>query len=296
MAAPGAKETFREMAQDGVDISSPAALPTGGWGIRGFLSAIWTKIFNAIESNNAFAVNIQDQHSPTFDDLFAMEISSFTISADTTAATPTTVPNTFTATAGHGIVTTDEIILLDVAQNKSFSSIVTNVSVDEITVAKPLDISYLADSTLGRIVTTNMAVDGSVTPKIFSARAGTTELDTTRVIITMISGTSMDDSKFGGISALTNGFAFRILNGFIKTIFNFQTNQDIKQFCYDVNYSDKAPAGSYGLSARISFAGQDKHGVTLRIGEDDYLQWIVQDDQTGQDSIRVSLMGHEVTD
>jgi len=249
-----------------------------------------------LESNGAVPVNIQDQHSPTVDALFAQAISNFTISADTTAATPTTVPNTFTATAGHGIVATDEIILLDVAQNRSFSSIVTNVATNEITTAKPLDDTYAAATTLGRIVTTNMNVDGSVTPQIFSARAGTVELDITRVIITMIASTSMDDAKFGGIPALTNGFAFRILNGFSKTIFNFQTNQDIKQFCYDVDYSDKAPAGSYGFSARISFAGQDKHGVTLRIGENDYLQWLVQDNLTAMDSVKVSLMGHEVTD
>jgi hypothetical protein len=187
-------------------------------------------------------------------------------------------------------------LLLDVVNNRSFSSPVINVAGDVITVAKPLDAAYPAATTLGRIVTTNMAVDGSVTPQIFSARAGTVELDIVRVIITMISSTSMDDSKFGGIAALDSGLAFRILNGFSKTIFNFQTNQDIKQFCYDVDYSSKAPAGSYGFSARITFGGQSKHGVTLRIGADDYLQWIVQEDLTGLDSLKVSLMGHEVTD
>lgn len=31
-------------AQDGTDISSPTAMPTGGAGIRGWLSAIWTKL------------------------------------------------------------------------------------------------------------------------------------------------------------------------------------------------------------------------------------------------------------
>jgi hypothetical protein len=249
-----------------------------------------------LEKNGAMPVNIQDQTSPPIDDYFLQSISNFTIASDTTVATPTTVPNTFTATAGHGIVATDEILLLDTAQNRSFFATVLNVAVNVITVDRPLDESYAAATTLGRIVTCEMAVDGSVTPQIFSARAGTTELDITRIIITIISSTSMDDSRFGGITALTNGFAFRILNSFKKTIFNFHSNNDIKQFCFDVNYSDKAPAGFYGLTARITFGGQDKHGVVLRIGSDDYLQWIVQDDLTGLDSVKVSLQGHEVTD
>jgi len=239
---------------------------------------------------------IQDQHSPPIDNLFAEELDSFTLSADTIAATPVTLPNQFVATTGHGIIITDEIFLLDVLKNRSFYAIVIDVAGDAITIDRSLDLSYSAASTLGRIVNTNMAVDGSVTPRIFSARAGIIELDITRVIITMLSSSSMDDSRFGSLVALSNGLSFRLLNSFKKTIFNFKSNQEIKQFCYDVDYSDKAPSGQFGLSARITFAGQDKHGVTLRIGQDDYLQWIIQDNLEGLDALRIALMGHEVTD
>jgi len=249
-----------------------------------------------LELNGAMPVNIQDQTTPPVDDYFLQSIGNFTISSDTVAATPTTVPKTFEANSGHGIIVTDEILLLDVAQNKNFYSNVTSVSINTIVVDKPMDETFASDTTLGRIVTSEMAVDGSSTPQIFTARAGTTELDITRAIITMQSGSSMDDSRFGSLTALSNGFSFRILNGFKKTIFNFHSNQDIKQFCYDVDYSDRAPAGFFGLSARISFGGQDKHGVTLRIGPNDWLQWIVQDDLTDMDSIKVALEGHEVTD
>lgn len=40
MAEPGSNETVREMSQDGADITGAASL-TGGWGIRGWLSAIF---------------------------------------------------------------------------------------------------------------------------------------------------------------------------------------------------------------------------------------------------------------
>jgi len=44
MALPGSTETTRQMAQDGADISSPYAMPSGGWGIRGWLSAMFTRM------------------------------------------------------------------------------------------------------------------------------------------------------------------------------------------------------------------------------------------------------------
>jgi len=44
MVAPGGNETFRQMAQDGADISSPFSMPSGGWGIRGWLSSIFTRM------------------------------------------------------------------------------------------------------------------------------------------------------------------------------------------------------------------------------------------------------------
>jgi hypothetical protein len=209
-------------------------------------------------------------------------------------STITTLVYSFAATTGHGIVPLDEIILLDPTQDRSFLAIVTNTVGDVITVDRPIDHNFATAVTLGRIVTTNMAVDGSVTPQVFSARAGSVELDFTRFIIKMLSGTSMDDGRFGSIPPLTNGFVFRIVNSFQKTIFNFKTNGEIGNFCFDVRYADKAPAGQYGLSARITFGGQSKHGVVLRIGTNDVLQWIVQDDLTGLDTLQVVGQGHEV--
>jgi len=45
MAISGSTETVRQMAQDGADISSPQTMPDGGWGVRGWLSAIYKKMF-----------------------------------------------------------------------------------------------------------------------------------------------------------------------------------------------------------------------------------------------------------
>jgi hypothetical protein len=247
-------------------------------------------------TNGGLDVNIQDQHTPALDSLFAQSVpgGNFTLAADTIASTVTTLVYTFTATAGHGIIIGDEIILLDVIGSRSFYAEVMNVAVDVITVDRPIDHVFLAASTLGRRVTTEMAVDGSVTPQIFSIRAGDIPLDATRFMITMTSASAMDDSKFGSLAKLSRGLVLRIVNSFQKTMLCFKSNQEIKQFCFDLAYADKSPAGENGLSARLSYGGQDKHGVTLRISTGDVIQWIVQDDLTGLLSMKISAQGHEV--
>jgi len=252
-----------------------------------------------VEANGGMPINIQDQTSKPIDAYFARSLSNFTLSADTgvSGIAVGTFVYTFTATAGHGISATDEILLLDVALDRSFFAVVTNVATNVITVDRPIDHDFtVAVTTLGRVVSTQMNVNGSVTPIVFSARAGVNEIDFTRFIIRMLDSTSMDDGKFGGITALTNGLVFRIVNSFQKTIFNFRTNGEIANFCFDTKYADRAPGGQYGFSGRITFAGPSKHGVTLRIGTDDVLQWVVQDDLTGLDVLQVVGQGHEVTD
>jgi hypothetical protein len=199
---------------------------------------------------------------------------------------------TLVAAVGHGINIDDEILLLDTEANKSFFAEVKNVAVNTITVDRPIDHAFPSATSLGRIVTTQMAVDGSVTPQIFSIRSGAIPTDITRCILTMLDASAMDDGKFGGIPALDRGLVFRIVNAFQKTIFCFKSNGEIKQFCYDVSYSSAAPAGQFGLAARITFAGQDKHGVALQIKDDDVVQWVVQDDLTGLVSLKSSGEGH----
>lgn len=245
-----------------------------------------------MEPNGGIPVNVQDLTTQPVDDYFGQSLSSFTLSADTGVSGVTTFVYTFTATAGHGIIANDYIGLFDVAANRSFFATVLNVAVNTITVDRPIDHDFLAATAVGRIVTIEMAVNGSGTPQIFSLNAGAVPVDITRMLIQMLDSTDMDEGKFGGQPALTRGLVFRIVNNWQKTVFCFKTNGEIRQFCYDVTYADKAPAGQYGLGARITFAGQEKHGVALRVQDTDVLQWVVQDDLTGLDSLKIAAEGH----
>jgi len=238
--------------------------------------------------------NIQDQTTPLLDSYFLKELSSFTISVDTFASTATVLSYSFTATAGHGIIVGNEILLLDVAADRSFYSTVMGVATNVITIDRPIDYVFASATTLGRITSSEMAVNGSVTEQIFTVRAGTVPFDVTRVILQMTHASGGDDGKFGGIAAVTRGLVMRVVDGVSKTIFNWKTNGDIKNFCFDLAYSDKAAGGENGTGARITFGGQSKHGVVIRLSDTDKLQFIVQDDLTGLTSLKIVAQGHEV--
>jgi len=254
-------------------------------------------IANPLSGGGGVEVSVQDQTTAPINSLFAQSVGTFSLAADTVASGLTTLEYAFTAATGHGITVTvpkTEILLLDVVGDRSFYAEVIDVVGDVITVDRPIDHVFPLAATLGRIVTTQMAVDGSVTPQIFTIRAGQLKADHAQFIISMLSSSAMDDGKFGSLPALPRGLVFRILNSYQKTIFCFKTNGEISQFCHDTRYSDKAPAGAYGFNADITFGGQENRGVVLRLGANDVLQWIVQDTLQDMDSLKIAAIGHEV--
>lgn len=251
-------------------------------------------IVSPLESNGAIPVNVLDQTTTPLDALFSQAISNFSLASDSGVSTVTTLVYDFTAAGGHGISPGNEILLLDTAADRALQCVALGVVGDTITIDRPIDHDFVVATTLGRIIITNMAVDGSITPQIFSVRAGSIPSDYVRFILAATNNTAMDYSKFAGLSSLTRGVVFRIVNSYQKTVFNFKTDADIGQFAYDIKYADKAPAGEFGLAARFTFGGQEKHGVVLRIFDNDVLQWVVQDDLTSLITLRVAAEGHEI--
>ena len=53
------------VAQDGTDITTPTAMPAGGVGIRGWLSAIWTKLNGSLAVTNAGTFAVQTPKAAT---------------------------------------------------------------------------------------------------------------------------------------------------------------------------------------------------------------------------------------
>jgi hypothetical protein len=142
-----------------------------------------------------------------------------------------------------------------------------------------------------------MAVDGSSAPVTFRVGPiGTViEFDITRITGYLQDGSAMDDSLFGGITALTKGCVFRLSNGEKTNMWNAKSNGDLALLTgIDFTYTDSAPSGSFGARFRISYSGQDKHGVTLRMEVGETLDFIIQDDLTGLEVFNLMATGHAV--
>ena len=234
--------------------------------------------------------NIDNDTEP-IDIPFAQNLGTFILSTDTVASglTVDTLNYTFTANSGHGLVASDEILLI--STDRSFYAVVITAGATQIVVDRPIDFIYPAGIALE--INTNMAVDGSITPVIFKAQAGLTPNFIRRVIVTMTDNASMDDTTFGGIPALSNGLVMRFVNSFQKTIFNFKNNGDFAQWAYDLAYSDKRPAGDYGVRSRITFGGLEKHGVVLELSGNDEVQFVVQDDLTDLETVYITAQGNK---
>lgn len=248
-----------------------------------------TKAFNPLAES--VDVNIQDQISDPVEALFVQELGTAAI------ASPVSVDDkVVNVEAGHSIVAGN---ILNIREGGNFTQLeVVSVSVNAITVDSPLDKNYSVNASV-IVGNKNMNVDGSVTPVVFCIKAPPDKkYDITRFTFAGTDDTAMDDSKFCGISALTNGLAFRKCNGAIKNLLNIKTNGDWALAAYDREYPEKVPAGVYAISVRKTYAGQEKSGVALRMdgSKDENLSFVIQDDLTGITSIYAKAHGHEVID
>ena len=120
---------------------------------------------------------------------------------------------------------------------------------------------------------------------------GSERFQITRILTTMLDSSAMDDGKFGGLAELTNGVIIRVCNdGVIRTLTHWRSNADLKDDMYDVTYSDKAPAGQFGLSSRWTFT-KGEFVVDLDGATGDYFEILIQDDLTDLDDFEVKAQG-----
>jgi len=180
---------------------------------------------------------------------------------------------------------------------RAYQAQVLSINVNELTMDTPIDCSCSLDAII-ESRTINLAVDGSVSPVVadFAPPPGAV-VDINVIGFFMLDEDDMDDGTFGGIPELTKGVVLRKRldsSGYI-TIFNAKTNGDLSKRAV-MNYTDKAPAGQYGLRASKYMNGQGGNGVAIRLdgGKDESLQLIIQDDLTGLISFTAVARGHIV--
>jgi hypothetical protein len=164
-----------------------------------------------------------------------------------------------------------------------------------LTLDRPLGFDYTTAATVYEVLT-NMAVNGTLaSPEIFEIDPPPgTVWQFTRVMLSITDQTAMDDAKFGGITALTNGVSLRATTEAGRTVIfaNWKSNADMKLDMYDVDYSTKAPSGFFGLNGRWTFT---KAEVVAELDGDaspiQKLEVLIQDNLTDLDTFYMRGQG-----
>lgn len=253
-------------------------------------------IISPLESNGAIPINIQDQYTRPF----AVKVNQ--ILNPNISLTDQTIVNSYdlNVTAGHGLTAGDEITILE--QNgmaRLWYGEIQAVNGNTITMDSPSPNNFTVAKTIIFEYSPNLNVDGSVTAQEFGITNFFDEpIDITRVIFHCTDTTAMDDGKFCGGNALDRGIVFRkhLLTGEHINYWIAKHNGDFRLLAYDVAYHDKAPAGNTGMAVRLTYGGQSKHGVVIRLEAGERIEILVQDDLTGLTDADFVLEGHFTQD
>jgi len=241
-------------------------------------------------------VTIQDGTSP----LYVVKASNVVAETDTTTlgALDDYVIN---VTSAASFVVGQYLTIYNVAENRVFFSNILAINTLAITLDSPLDFAFPIGS-LVSVGSTNLNVDGSVTPQIFGIRNPTgadipLAVDITRLMFACLTSSTADLSMFGDIvGGLTRGLVVRMTNGVYRNVFNAKTNGALKNIMHDFDIQVTSGAQQDGFTGRFTFGGQNKMGAVIRLGQDEDLQFIVQDDLTSLSNFQIIAEGSEVTD
>jgi hypothetical protein len=241
-------------------------------------------------------VNIQDQTSK-------VKIQPFKNITNTTTLSIEAVPDEITITVASpaGFEIGKNLSIYCLGADTCYNATITNVAGNVVTLDTPLDFPYsVADATIA-VGSIDLNIDGSSTSQIYSVRDGDPGIisayDITRLMLTMETTLLPEFPMWGDIAAgLTNGLVLRKVygDGTYQNIGNVKSNSELANFCYDMEIIEAAKFGINGVRARVTFAGQEKMGVTIRLNEGEDLQIIVQDNLSTLLNFRVTAQGHKV--
>jgi len=247
----------------------------------------------AIESiEGSLDVHLEDVHKRPVNQIMFKKTGTQTTPTAIVAAEATT----FTLTSATGFSVGSKLHFEDTDLTSTVIYEITGLSGAVVTLDMPLDVALTATATVLE-VDINMAVNGSlVTPLVFEIEPHTGETwHIQRLIFSMTHSSSGDDSRFGNLTALSNGCVLRInTSSGITNILNWKTNADMSLAMYDVSYTDKSGGGSFGTRGRFSV--KSATGAVFVIDGDagDTLEFLIQDDLTSLNNFNIMTQSHLV--
>ena len=238
-------------------------------------------IISPIETNTrgskGLAVFIQDQTTDPLDLFFLQKkVEGLTLGANTVVG-----ERTLTLSAGHGLTTANSAgHIIDLTRSPDgdfYRGEILTITGDVVEVAPPLSDNYqiattgiyTGNSNMCGDSATGVAIDGSITPVVFSLDPRPSQSgDITAITLATTSPNFSDLTTFGGAPILVAGMTLRINrgNGTYKNIFTYRSNFDVAVQGNDLKTFDpKTGNTTKGTSAKIAFAGQHNHGVAIRL-------------------------------
>lgn len=162
--------------------------------------------------------------------------------------------------------------------------------------ATRLPVYQFADTVGDGSGTTNMNVDGSITPVIFLVKPSVGEIyRIARIIVSVRDTGTIDSGGWGanGGSPLTNGLVANVKwNGSVipLTVESIKSNIDLAAISYDISHNSWG-SGDEFVVFRFTFT---KAGQYIRLDGDlgDELQFVVNDDLTYLVQQRISVQGY----
>lgn len=258
----------------------------------------WNASFETSDRNvTALGIFAQDQTTPVLTVPFLQGRATISLAIDTVLDS-----RTITLTAGHGALVGEIIELADPIVLKFMQSEVIAINVNVITLDQPVNRVYFASTAIAQRSSSDMLINGSITPQIFSILPLPSQQgDMVRIIMEIEGTTDMDSTTFGSDDALTNGCVIRVVepDGNFKNLFNFKSNGDFLSQGFDHSFlQPKTGNAIRGFTSRVTWGGQAKHGVVIRLDGslNEQLQVVIQDDLTlgANTKFKITAQGHEL--
>ena len=217
----------------------------------------------------------------------------------TTLALDTVIDErTIEVASATGIIAGKYIVMFSTVLNKVMFCNVLSVSGTTITIDTPIDSIY-ESGTIISVGDKNIVANGSVTPVVYSLRSTSEQtllnFHVTRIILVSKTSSVGDMSMFGDIAGgLTNGIVLRKVDGKNENIFNAKTNGNLMNIMYDFDILSAVNPrqGQNGFKGRMTFAGQNKMGVAVKLAPGEDLELVVQDDLSSLDGFVIIAEGH----
>ncbi len=223
------------------------------------------------------------------------------LKTDISLTAPTTIlAEVLQLSAGHGFTTAGEWVEI-YEDDRWYQAEITGVTDNAIDISIPIGSIFTTAAVVYR-VGIDMNVDGSGADRIFDyGPKGAVEFDIVGFSVSMASLAVMDGGKFGGIAALGVGMLLRRKVGLVNyaTLMNVKRNQDMMEKKFMPTFTDKAPAGEFGLTLNKQFGGQSDTGVVVRLdpATNEVVQAVIRDALHGSANLslfRIAIIGHVV--